>query len=292
MKYINYIVAGVLIIVIAVCIGVSVHRNHEIKNTVSATKTTCYAWNTPAGDKATMTITQTGTNVTGIFNYNPAEKDSETGSFSGTISDATTSQSQVIESTWNVSGEGMTANQQLRILIDGAVAKPGFGEMKDAGNNSYIYANPDAISYSLALDQTDCTSQTNNPVSAKRPPLPAGTSVITQTSLTAHPWTWTKTISAGSVAVTPNKSKAFVLKFTPDGKVTSTTDCNSLGGNYQLASDGILKITNMISTLMYCQNSQESVYTTALGTTASGVINAQGNLVLTLSDGGSMIFTK
>lgn len=100
-------------------------------------------------------------------------------------------------------------------------------------------------------------------------------------------WTWVLAESVTGQLVTP-KTDVFTLTF-EDGRVSVGTDCNSMGGSYQ-AKDGALTFSDMMSTLMYCEGSQESQYALLLGEVKSYSFNDKGGLVLTLKDGGTMLF--
>lgn len=123
----------------------------------------CYIWNTEAGDKAQLSMDIRGEDVTGEFNWLPAEKDKKTGIFKGKISavDPKT-MARTITASWNVSAEGMTATEELRIIMGEGTANPGFGEMKEVGNGVFVYADPTKIDYSLNLSQTDCGDSAMN----------------------------------------------------------------------------------------------------------------------------------
>lgn len=125
-------------------------------NTEILTEQVCYIWNTEAGDTALLTMDISGTDVVGEFNWLPAEKDKKTGIFNGIISDDGTN--KIVNAIWSTSAEGMTAQEELKIIIEGDIAKVGFGEMKDNGSGAYVYANPDEISYAPSLQKTDCSN--------------------------------------------------------------------------------------------------------------------------------------
>lgn len=95
-----------------------------------------------------------GADVIGEFNWLPAEKDKKTGMFNGIISGDSTN--KIVNAIWNTSAEGMTNQEELKIIIEGDIAKVGFGEMKDSGSGVYVYAHPDKISYAPSLQKTDC----------------------------------------------------------------------------------------------------------------------------------------
>lgn len=84
--------------------------------------------------------------------------------------------------------------------------------------------------------------------------------------------------------------KKFTLAFKKDGTFSGTTDCNRVGGSYEVNGNKIT-FENMMSTLMYCEGSQESDFTKMLGETESYLFTSKGELILNLKfDSGSVIF--
>lgn len=122
--------------------------------------------------------------------------------------------------------------------------------------------------------------------------IPVSTIPITNTTtkITDHPWTWTKTIYNNDTVITPRKKDSFVITFAKDNRFSAKTDCNSVGGEYTINGSKII-LNKMMSTLMYCENSQESDFTKMLTETDNFFINYSGELVLGLKyDSGSIIF--
>lgn len=103
-------------------------------------------------------------------------------------------------------------------------------------------------------------------------------------------WKWIRaSYNDGSVS-TPNKSDAFKLVFKDDGTFSLSTDCNGVGGNYE-AKDGKLAFTQMISTLMYCEGSQEVEVRQILENTTEYHFTGRGELILGLKfDSGTATF--
>ena len=64
--------------------------------------------------------------------------------------------SRRINAIWETKAEGMTVNEELKIIFGEGTANIGFGEMKDRGDGVYVYANPDKLSYEPNLSDTDC----------------------------------------------------------------------------------------------------------------------------------------
>jgi len=112
----------------------------------------------------------------------------------------------------------------------------------------------------------------------------------TSTKITDHPWTWTKTIYNNDTIVTPKNKDSFIITFTQDSRFSAKTDCNGVGGEYTI-NENKITLDKMMSTLMFCENSQESDFTKMLTEADNFFINPSGELVLGLKyDSGSIIF--
>ncbi len=103
-------------------------------------------------------------------------------------------------------------------------------------------------------------------------------------------WTWIRTEMSDGKVTTPKKPEAFTLTFKPDGTFSASTDCNGVGGSYKTIGTSI-EFTKMMSTLMYCEGSQEQEFSKSLGEVGSFMFTSKGELVLMIKyDSGSMIF--
>lgn len=84
-------------------------------------------------------------------------------------------------------------------------------------------------------------------------------------NLTSSVWVWEKTyLGTGPTTdienpIIPQRSDAFTLSFSSDGTVNGTTDCNNFSGTYAI-ENGKIKFTSLMSTLMYCDGSQEQEF--------------------------------
>lgn len=91
----------------------------------------------------------------------------------------------------------------------------------------------------------------------------------------------------------PNKAGVFTLIFNVDGNLSGKTDCNGFFGGYTFGSDGFIKFGPLGSTLMFCDGSEEQVFTGAIGKVDRYSIDASGNLLLLLSgNSGTIYFVK
>lgn len=116
---------------------------------------------------------------------------------------------------------------------------------------------------------------------------PAGAKAQT---LDMKTWTWAYTAYADGSRVEPKTAGAFALTFLSTGQVSVKTDCNSMTGAYS-AKDRTLTFGNFAGTKMYCDGSQELVFSRMLGEVSSFFFNTRGELVMELKlDSGSMIF--
>ena len=102
-------------------------------------------------------------------------------------------------------------------------------------------------------------------------------------------WNWVNTIYNNDTTTTPKTNK-FAITFKADKTFSATTDCNGVGGEYTV-KDNKITLTKMMSTMMYCEGSQEQDYSKMLSKVQSYMFTSKGELVLMLKyDTGSMIF--
>ena len=229
-------------------------------------------------DVYTMSInTQQGENVSGTLAFKNFEKDSSSGTFSGTYKDG------ILLGIYSFNSEGMQSDLQVifKKTNDGFIR--GYGDMNQAGDR---FADLNNITYD--------TTYTFKPSACVQQPmgkLPAGSTPPVNISLIqSHDWVWQKTTLSNGTVVTPKKAGA--LTFGTDNKAAGKTDCNSYFAQYTVGSDGFIKFDGIGSTLMFCEGSQESVFTGELAKVSNYTVDASGNLVLKLSDSGSMTFKK
>lgn len=102
-------------------------------------------------------------------------------------------------------------------------------------------------------------------------------------------WNWVHTTYNNDTTITPKTNK-FTLTLKNDNTFSATTDCNGVGGEYTVTGSKIT-FTNMRSTLMFCEGSQEQDYTKMLDAVQSYLFTSKGELVFDLKlDTGTMIF--
>lgn len=107
-------------------------------------------------------------------------------------------------------------------------------------------------------------------------------------------WVWYKTVAQNDVLVTPFNTGTFTLMFNSDGSLSGKTDCNGYFGSYTFATDGFVKFGPLGSTLMFCENSQENVFTSSLQNASRYALSESDRvLVITLADNkGTMYFLR
>lgn len=108
--------------------------------------------------------------------------------------------------------------------------------------------------------------------------------------LVGKSYVWQNTLKNEKIVSRPvlkNKDK-FVLSFDSLTNLKSSTDCNSVSGEY-LLNKKELKVKNLVSTEMFCVDSQEEEYIKDLSSAYSFEI--EGNqLIITLLDNKKMLF--
>lgn len=103
-------------------------------------------------------------------------------------------------------------------------------------------------------------------------------------------WTWVSALYSDGREIKPTQSLAFTIDFNDDGSFSATTDCNRVAGSYT-AKNSQITFSDMISTLMYCEGSQESVFTKLLEDAAGFHFTSAGKFILDLKfDSGTATF--
>jgi heat shock protein HslJ len=103
-------------------------------------------------------------------------------------------------------------------------------------------------------------------------------------------WDWVYTLYNDETKITPKATNKFTLTLRPDNTFSATTDCNGVGGKY-VVTDSQIVFSEMMSTLMYCEGSQEADFRKGLENVQSFFFTSKGELVFNIKyDSGSMIF--
>lgn len=109
-------------------------------------------------------------------------------------------------------------------------------------------------------------------------------------SLTMGRWVWVKTQMNDGKTLIPKKINAFTITFGKDGRVAVTTDCNNIGGGYKTQGKTIT-FTQMMSTMMFCEDSQEQDFTRELYDVTDFTFTSKGELILEIKNNlGFMVF--
>ncbi len=109
-------------------------------------------------------------------------------------------------------------------------------------------------------------------------------------SLGIKKWVWIYSIQNDDIEVRPKAVGKFTLTFGTDGKFSATTDCNSMGGSY-VAGTSTITFSNIFSTKMFCEGSEESKFASFLEDTESYKFTSKGELVFDLKfDEGAVVF--
>jgi heat shock protein HslJ len=109
-------------------------------------------------------------------------------------------------------------------------------------------------------------------------------------TLDMKPWVWVSTLLNDETVVTPKEPGSFVLTFAEDGTFSVQTDCNAMGGKYTVDESSIA-FSEIVSTKMYCEGSQEGTFSEYLMNTSQYHFTARGQLILDLKfDSGTVEF--
>lgn len=109
-------------------------------------------------------------------------------------------------------------------------------------------------------------------------------------SLTMKTWVWQSALYNDGREILPSRPDTFSITFLDNNTFTVTTDCNNAGGKYKATEDTIT-FSDIFSTLMYCEGSQESDFIGLLENTRMYHFTARGELVFDLQfDSGTATF--
>ena len=101
--------------------------------------------------------------------------------------------------------------------------------------------------------------------------------------LLAKEWYWVETVVDSSIGIKPYNLTSFKLKFNPDLTFGSSTDCNNLGGSFEVFENKI-RFKEIVATEKYCMKSKESEYIEGLEKSSEILINEKGELILKFKD--------
>ncbi len=110
--------------------------------------------------------------------------------------------------------------------------------------------------------------------------VPEASSTIVTSDLLGKSWILRSAVSTAEEDLLTGDLAPFTLTFTSETAVSGETDCNNFGGEYSVIA-GTLTLTNLVSTLMACTDSQESTFIALLS----------GPLAVTLKDSTLLLVT-
>jgi heat shock protein HslJ len=159
---------------------------------------------------------------------------------------------------------------------------------------TYISNTPESIAPvyqdKITAENSTTTETIKKPIVAENPEGEANPDIM---KLDMKTWNWISTTYNDGKIIKPKNTDKFKLTFKnyESGKTFSaSTDCNGVGGEYVLNGNKIT-FDKMMSTLMYCEGSQEAEFSKSLSEVVSYFFTNKGELVLELKyDSGSMIF--
>lgn len=117
---------------------------------------------------------------------------------------------------------------------------------------------------------------------------PEGEADPSRMKLDMNPWTWISSTEGGQ-EIKPMKARAFTLTFADKDSFSATTDCNQMGGTY-VADKGSISFSDVLSTEMYCEGSQEMVFSSLLSKVRTYEFTSRGELIFGLTGGGKAVF--
>lgn len=105
-------------------------------------------------------------------------------------------------------------------------------------------------------------------------------------------WMWQSSVDASGETISPSDPERFVLTFTEDGRLSSTTDCNSIAGSY-IKNEEVISVGPLISTKMACmEETLEMEYAAQLSLTTSHTIEGDTLKIILAKDAGVMTFVR
>jgi heat shock protein HslJ len=117
-----------------------------------------------------------------------------------------------------------------------------------------------------------------------------GEADVTKMKLNMKTWNWVSAEYNDGRVITPKVQDKFKLTFQNGNRFSATTDCNGVGGEYSV-NNNLISFSKMMSTLMYCENSQEAEFSKLLENASSYHFTSKGELIFDLKfDSGVVIF--
>lgn len=110
-------------------------------------------------------------------------------------------------------------------------------------------------------------------------------------TLGMKPWVWIRAQDGDGRVTTPRQPERFSLTLLSDGTFSASTDCNRVRGSYTIDQDSISFGSDMASSRMYCEGSQEAMFISLLQEAQRFHFTSRGELIFDLkSDRGVIVF--
>ena len=105
-------------------------------------------------------------------------------------------------------------------------------------------------------------------------------------------WMWQESTDATGEKIVPEDSSKFIITFTNEGRLSSTTDCNALAGSY-VKNEEVISVGPLTATKMGCEgDTLEMDYAAQLSLATSHVIEGDTLKIVLAKDAGTMTFVR
>lgn len=135
------------------------------------------------------------------------------------------------------------------------------------------------------------TDQATLPTASTTPAPPEFGEEIEQVfvALDFKPWKWVSVRNADGTTFSSTQAEKFSLTFNASGAFQAETDCNQLTGSYE-ARSGALSLGSIAATKMFCDVSDEALFTDLLYRVESYQFVEGRYLVLKTAEGEEILF--
>ena len=160
------------------------------------------------------------------------------------------------------------------IVVNYAVRNPGepFTVQPSLGKSIWLKLNPDSLQFGEVAQNFE------------------GEADPSRMTLQMKAWIWISALYNDGKEIKPKQPGKFSLTFSNSGKFSASTDCNNISGNYTASADSI-SFSQIISTKMYCEGSEESDFVSLLQNAQKYHFTSRGELIIDLKfDSGSAVF--
>ncbi len=140
---------------------------------------------------------------------------------------------------------------------------------------------------SIQITETPTPSSSSSQVVS--PNATSSTSTTSPISILEKKWLWVSTVTKNKPAITPKKVDTFSITFNKNDTLSGATDCNKIMGGYKLSTTTI-SFSPLAMTRMFCENSQETEFSSPL----QGIKNysVDKNNILIITDGTTTMTFK